>query len=511
MPAQPSQKLLKARNEPFNEYQSVHLKEDAGVDVEAEIATEGQYTPSAFSFVSLKERWDDAPFWHKAAIVSAATFIGITVVLIIVIATGHDSHQDHTTVTIGPALSGVPAGCLGAPFILVSFHGGQSKNPLKHGRYNGILKYSRNGCLLGPATDDPGTRLRGLYTSHDDQRLYAVAEGSDTEHGNVMMFGSCLDPATKTKMIQRPLLNSALLNSGHSCLNHLYGIDSPDRGKSLYLTSQSSGDVIRVDGTSGGPLGNTSDKCPGLFMNLTSYTVKSDGKIEIDNSHRSASGVRGLCFGSGKMFLPFKYADGIFSTGLESCESTTGCMVNEKNIEHADMVLNLQKGQPPVTNNASSVSGLTRFVSVDVYGSSHQPQRIGGMRGLIKGLDPKLKTMHSTACVVNDNRVYFIVRETKKQNTNDVYSANGVVEYDLYWQTARFFTSDELLRPQDVLILGDSMFVLAAAATPGNNTGQIMEFNLETGKVKGPAAGIVNFASTDRFPDQPEQMVWSPC
>ena len=70
------------------------------------------------------------------------------------------------------------------------------------------------------------------------------------------------------------------------------------------------------------------------------------------------------------------------------------------------------------------------------------------MRGLIKGLDPKLKTMHSTACVVNDNRVYFIVRETKKQNTNDVYSANGVVEYDLYWQTARFFTSDELLRPQ---------------------------------------------------------------
>ena len=215
---------------------------------------------------------------------------------------------------VGPTLSKVPEGCLGPPFILLTFHGGMHDNMvenLEHGRYNGVLKYTRDGCWLGPAIADPNTRLRQIFVSEYPPALLAIAEGNKGQPGNVMQFGNCWDTQHAFRMVPRPLVHRALLRSNASCMQHLFGLESPDGGKTVYISSQGSGSIIRFNALSGQPIGAAQDaECPGVFMKSSLYLTENNKSVHAATENVS-SGIRGFCFGTDDLFVPYKYAEGL--------------------------------------------------------------------------------------------------------------------------------------------------------------------------------------------------------
>jgi len=461
----------------------------------------------------------------------AGTIAAIVITIIMLVKDTSGSSDAPHADTVGPTLSKVPEGCLGPPFILLTFHGGMHDNMaenLKHGRYNGVLKYTRDGCWLGPAIADPNTRLRQIFVSEYPPALLAIAEGNKGQPGNVMQFGNCWDTQHGFRMVPRPLVHRSLLRSNASCMQHLFGLDSPDGGKTVYISSQGSGSIIRFNALSGQPIGAAQDaECPGLFMKSSLYLTENNKSVHAATENVS-SGIRGFCFGNDDLFVPYKYAEGLIrvrhladsisSTKKQQAKFVTNQIIRQP-LTTATLIVdnkNTSAAQIPEICDLKSC-----FLDVDVYGSETLPAMIGGSPGWFEGLDESLHTTHPTTCTVVQNKLYFSTRPT---SNTAIDTKDGVIQYDLDTKHARLFTSPELdtVKIRSFLVFEDTLFIMTVSgdADPARrteaenrvnymNSGQIWRFNMTSGRCLGP---LLSKDSPSRLPpDQPEQMAWSAC
>jgi len=425
-----------------------------------------------------------------------------------------------------------PTGCLGAPYLLVTFHGGRKEHPQEHGRYGSILKYTRDGCLMGVAVEREGkkslsgARLRGMRIFANDT-LFVVNEGvsgkADKTVGNVMSFGSCR--ANRNQSKPREMISHKLLDEKHaaSCSHHLFGIASPDNGDSLFVSSQEDGSIMRYS-RQGEALGSYEQQCQGLFTKVE-FTEKLTRQNRRKRRRRKTEekkeqSMRGICFQNNIMFVPDTKSASIAMIHVPAAADGA---VTDAHSEHS-VVLRDSKSKGKV--------GLT------TYGSGQYIKILGGKPGVLEWASHasgsgEILTHNPSVCRAVDRKLYFNVRKHKKTGNG----ITGVIEYDLNIdKVTRLFTHPDLHFPKALVVSEDSLFVVDG--DDGNirsvrDTGErrkkrrwrrrrkmekkmqaiersnILHFNITTGEIVGVL--ISKHSPSHMFPDLPEQIELSWC
>lgn len=430
--------------------------------------------------------WAREPFWQRILFGGVGTVLLLTVVSLLAYGidkgTGIDDPPDSVYSTFQ---STVPAGCLGPPFILIDFHGGQSKNSLQHHRYNEVLKYTRDGCFLGQANQALNSRLRGMRVWGD--RLYAVVEGGLGLSSNVVRFGGC---GKSTAMRQRALLDEQVISSTKTaCNQHIFDLDSFDQGKTLYLSDQGSGTVTRFNVSTGQaiPTGAPATSCPGLVANWTDEATGAPGL-----------GVRGLCTSGARLFMPYKFSQGLVSVTLGGAGAT----------ELEKQVADRQPAHQPGVVDYPNRNIAHYPYRLDLYDAQDDPVKYGGERGWFL---PGLTTAKPVSCRVIGDLLFFPVRRDEDPN-----SFSGAVEYNLVRNTTRVFTHSAIGVSQALLVHQGVLYLLARAESQSGHqggldllTGDIFRFNLSAPDPKQAFLGALS--PKVAFPDQPITMVFSDC
>jgi len=452
---------------------------------------------------NLREVWEDLPFWKQLGIGTVAT-IALLAATVVGLVLGKVTER-----TEYEPLSELPAGCLGPPYILVTFHGG--RNPRWHHRYDQILKYTRDGCLLGRANQDRlSGRLRGMRVFGDN--LYVVRDSTVLgAPSNVIKFGGCAAITTQ-QLKTRATVNENFLkfdaDSYAPCLQHPFDIDSPDDGRRFFVTDQLSGYVTEYnseglprrtsEATNQTP--STSQQgggCSNVVANITtSHSRKIKADSQFSTSHRTVSeGIRGLCFDGVRMFLPYKFGEGVLSATLKG--------TRDWKVEGSL----LPKHRPSELDDTTSKSIPQNGFWLDTV-HSEKPTIIGAAQAnLTEGIgwmSPSHAIFHSpTVCSTRNGKLYTTNRKGPK------HGVEGVVEYNLQSGKTRLFTSPELVSSGFVTSLAiyeDALFVAhRASLNAGVKDGQIALFNITTGTF------VRNVVGAGSFPDLPEQIILSPC
>ena len=422
-----------------------------------------------------------------------------------------------------------PPGCLGAPYLLLTFHGGMKKHPQEHGRYGSILKYTRDGCLMGVAVEREGTkslsgtRLRGMRVFANDT-LFVVNEGvsgkADKTIGNVMTFGSCRGDQNRSK--PREMISHKLLDDKHaaSCSHHLFGIASPDDGASLFMTSQEDGTIVRYS-RQGQALGSSKQQCPGLFAKLE-FTEEHKGqdprrrrRKKEEKKGSCGQSVRGVCFDSRNiMYVPDKKSASIAVIQLPTAAATDA------------------RGEHSVILRDTKSKGK---VELTTYGSGQYLRNLGGKPGVLEWASHasgtgEIFTHSPSICRAVDRKLYFNVRKHKKTGKG----ITGIVEYDLNTdKVTRLFSHPDLHFPKSFVVTEDSLFVVdgdddnipsvgdASQRRQGRRRGKmedkfkaiersnILHFNITTGEMVRVL--ISKHSPSHMLPDLPEQIELSWC
>jgi len=479
----------------------------------------------------LRAWWYEQSFWHQVLLGGSITLlVAILLTIFVVVFDNPSSYGDRYTRT----LAQVPPGCLGPPFLLVSFHGGQSHYELnlKTGRFNSILKYTRDGCLLGQATESISEnrqrvrRLRGLRVLGDS--LYVVDMGSSAVDnvGTVAEFGSC---GSASDMVRRPIVHRDLMaNFGsENCRRHLFGVDSPDGGATLYVSDQVASTVSAFYRSSGRPIqtanssfDNQEAQCNGVVADWS-----AGGK--------PGYGMRGFGFNGDDLLLPYdSYKDigtpaelhGIFVNGiggdLKLCNNTEKSYLLNKNTSESSLSGLTAVATPTGPTAEPNRNQLRLDVHdasgpLDMYAGATSSKHVNGFGSVHK---PSVAHMHGT-------KLYFNTR----LSGNKKGSGNGAVELDLVTKQLRPMIHHSIGYSQDVQVHEDVVYVLTRRETKptpegtvdtrrravswrtnsGPPRGDIVRFDLNTGDMLG---GIISDLSVSaQFPDQPVQMELSMC
>eukprot|EP00656_Telonema_subtile_P003564 TRINITY_DN11622_c0_g1_i1.p1 TRINITY_DN11622_c0_g1~~TRINITY_DN11622_c0_g1_i1.p1 ORF type:complete len:528 (+),score=89.95 TRINITY_DN11622_c0_g1_i1:161-1744(+) len=447
-----------------------------------------------------REWWQHKTFWQRILVGAIGTCILLMVISLIAYGVDKGTGIDDDDSTYYSFKSTVPAGCLGAPFILVDFHGGQSKHTLKHHRYNEILKYTRDGCFLGQANQALNTRLRGMRIWGD--RLYVTKVGQKGETSNVVRFGGC---GKSTAMKQRAVLDEQVISPVATlCNQHMFDLDSFDQGKTLFVSDQQSGTVSRFNGTTGEAIsaaGAVVSSCPGLIANWTNVTSGAQGL-----------GLRGLCtHGKDELLMPYKFNQGVVSVTLGGA----GAVNVQKRV--AGTQKPSQSGVLEGTPGISTKEYPLQLDLYDVQNDSTTPTKYGGIRGWFDAPDVtgKVVSAKPSSCSVVGNKLYLNVRQDKASR-----SFNGAIEYDVATKKARVFKHSDVGLTQGLLVHGDDLYILGRATKQAGHegstdllSGNIFRFNLtEPDPKKSYLGALVSSVSPSVvFPDQPVAMVLSEC
>jgi len=520
--------------------------------------------PSSNPFNRLSSWWDQLQFWSQITIGGSIGFVtAVLLTIIIMVLDDQASYADRFVRT----LPSVPEGCLGPPFVLISFHGGQGKHALNlmTGRYNNILKYTRDGCLLGQAAEgvnpngQPIRRLRGLRVFGD--KLMAVDMGTSAADnvGNLVEFGSC---GTADKMVKRPVLRWHVLQSDGSdteCRKHMFDVDSPDQGATLYISDQNSGAVLRYNGSTGKalgsvwPTGTADDTCAGLVADWRSPDASP------------GLGLRGICMdGADRLLMPYDTiqdgtnnsdVSGVFA--IDPLPSQTASNTSSADtywisaVKGADYREGISVEQTPDSSSSSRLEVFTEpffkvyagniVVNLSSFpawpnasqcatAADNKPDYRKSIEFLCGESDKFGFAVHKpSSCQMSGHKLYFNSRQSDSMSAaTGLFTANGVVELDLQTNKTRVFIDPSVGFTQGFLINQGVLYVLTRRANGGGKVetrrralswkskaqdapkrGDLVRFNITTGQFLG---GVVSGTElSGQFPDQPVQMSWSMC
>jgi hypothetical protein len=363
--------------------------------------------------------------------------------------------------------------------------------------------------------------------------------------GDLVEFGSC---GTAAKMQRRGVVRRNVLQRGGTddkCRRHMFGLASPDEGKTLYVTDQVSGVVLGYNGSTGkaldtlSPTETADDMCAGLIADWSA-------------AGEPGLGLRGICLNSAaQLMMPYDSIqdasnstdiNGIF--GIDPRNHSSGELYWISALQGVGYQAGLSVDQTP--DNTSSRLDVYTDSSLQVHAGNiainksafAQPNSTECSQAhgnnpttFVCGQDKytEFGVHKPSVCQVTNNKLYFNTRQSStQQRATGLFQANAVVELDLETNETRVFTDPSLGFTEDLLINEDVLYVLARRSLGGGKVearrralswrtkaaeaprrGDLVRFNLTTGEFLG---GVVDGSDlSGQFPDQPVQMTWSMC
>jgi hypothetical protein len=251
----------------------------------------------------------------------------------------------------GPAPA-VAASCLGAPFLYISING----NP-------GVMKYSRDGCLLSKnilAKDEQTGMLRSMAVGsyHGRQALYLADAGSsdDSKNSKIILYGECNADGI------RPYLATAVAQQELGIPMHAYGL-ALDAESNLYSSFQRAESVFRFSADTFKP-----QPLPPALQHAN--PAPAEGTFFQLTYASSGSGVRAIAFVGENLWIADERVDGITVVDPNGYSIRTIKMRNPIGVYY-DAELKL------VFVSSKSSYGLVYSIDPDTYETVNRYHRAG--------------------------------------------------------------------------------------------------------------------------------------
>ena len=143
-------------------------------------------------------------------------------------------------------------GCLPPPWLLVTFHGGDSSDDV-----NQVMAFTRDGCLVNKTVlgaSGPTTRsLRGMSLLPNGNLVVANSYKDDSK---LLMYGPCEDGDASRPFVgvlAVPGENRTEQNNDLPLLSHPYGVAATSDGSAVLVTNQNSCSVSRYGAVASPP------------------------------------------------------------------------------------------------------------------------------------------------------------------------------------------------------------------------------------------------------------------
>jgi len=184
--------------------------------------------------------------------------------------------------------------CLGPPFLYVTLHGDPEP-------YNGVYKYSRDGCSYGNIIDPSATVLQPRDMLMYDDNNFVLTNAQDSQ-SKLWVFGDCGSKGV------RPLKGVFVNGTQYPGLSHPFGITKSPKND-IYVSSQHTDNVLRFYGINSSQSGTAlpfptyiTQTPPPSGMSWYAGTFVQYGA---PNQHSDKEqGIRGIAFdGAGRLFV----------------------------------------------------------------------------------------------------------------------------------------------------------------------------------------------------------------